>query len=63
MCIQKGLDEIDEAAYLHTLQQLLEKKRDLMNDTNQFLRKKKMVDYVVRKGYEPDLVWEAVHKL
>ena len=63
VCIQKGLEEIDEAAYLHTLQQLLEKKKNLTKDTNQFVRKKKMVDYVVRKGYESDLVWEAVHKL
>ena len=63
VCIQKGLEEIDEAAYLHTLQQLLEKKKNSTKDTNQFVRKKKMVDYVVRKGYESDLVWEAVHKL
>ena len=63
VCIQKGLEEIDEAAYLQTLQQLLEKKKNLTKDTNQFIRKKKMVDYVVRKGYESDLVWEAVHKL
>ena len=63
VCIQKGLEEIDETAYLHTLQQLLEKKKNLTKDTNQFIRKKKMVDYVVRKGYESDLAWEAVHKL
>ncbi len=63
VCIQKGLEEIDEAAYLYTLQQLLEKKKNLTKDTNQFILKKKMVDYVVRKGYESDLVWEAVDKL
>ena len=63
VCIQKGLEEIDEVAYLNTLQQLLEKKKDSTNDANQFLRKKKIVDYLVRKGYESDLVWEAVHKL
>ena len=63
MCIQKGLEEIDEIAYLQTLQHLLEKKKSLTNDTNQFVRKKKMVDYVVRKGFESDLVWEAVHNI
>ena len=36
---------------------------NLINDNNQFLRKKKIVDYVVRKGYESDLVWEAIQKL
>ena len=38
VCIQKGLEEIDKEAYLHTLQQLLEKKKALTKDTNQFVR-------------------------
>lgn len=63
VCIQKGLEEIDEIAYLQTLQHLLEKKKSMINDTNQFVRKKKMVDYVVRKGFESDLVWEAIHNI
>ena len=62
-CIQMGLEEIDEEEYLHILKQLLEKKKDLSKENNQFVRKKKMVDYVVRKGYESDLVWEVVHNL
>ena len=62
-CIQMGLEEIDEEEYLHILKQLLEKKKDLAKENNQFVRKKKMVDYVVRKGYESDLVWEVVHNL
>lgn len=63
VCIQKGLEEIDEEAYLHSLQQLLEKKKKTIKEINEFVRKKKMVDCVVRKGFESDLVWEAVHKL
>ena len=63
VCIQKGLEEIDDSVYLHTIQQLIEKKMNLINDNNQFLRKKKIVDYVVGKGYESELVWEAIHKL
>lgn len=62
-CIQKGLEEIDEIVYLQTIQNLLEKKKSLTNDTNQFVRKKKMVDYVVSKGFESDLVWEAAHNI
>ena len=61
--IQKGLEEIDEESYLNTLQQLLEKKKASTKDINQFVRKKKIADYVLRKGYESDLVWEAIHKL
>jgi regulatory protein len=63
ICISKGLEEIEEDEYLETLTGLLYKKEALVKDTNLFARKKKMADYMVRKGYEPDLVWEAVRKL
>lgn len=62
-CIQKGLEELDEEAYLATLQQLIEKKNKLLKDKNPFVRKKKIVDYLVRKGYEPDYAWERVRSL
>lgn len=63
VCIQKGLEEIDESDYLETLQSLLEKKNALLKDKNQFVRKKKIVDFLIRKGYESELVWERVHIL
>lgn len=63
VCIAKGLEEIEEEEYLESLITLLHKKEVLVKDKNPFVRKKKMVDYMVRKGYESDLVWEAVRKL
>ena len=63
ICIKKGLEEIDKEEYLSTLHKLIEKKNSLLKDKNDFVRKKKIVDYVVRKGYESDLVWERVRNL
>lgn len=62
-CIQKGLEEIDESDYIVSLDYLLNKKNTMLKDKNLFVRKRKIVDYVIRKGYEPDLVWERVHIL
>ena len=28
-----------------------------------FIKKKKVVNYLIRKGYESELVWSCVHKL
>jgi len=35
----------------------------LLKDKNTFVRKKKVVNYLIRKGYESELVWSYVHKL
>lgn len=63
-CIQKGLKEINESDYLAAVEHLLLKKRSMIiKNTNPFIRKKKMVNYVVGKGYEPELVWQAIYNL
>ena len=35
----------------------------LLKDKNSYVRKKKVVDSLLRKGYESELVWSYVHKL
>jgi len=62
-CITLGLEEIDEQDYLDTIQHLAHKKYAMLKDKNIFVKKKKVVDYILRKGYESELVWECVHKL
>ncbi len=63
-CIQKGLEEINESDYLAAVEHLLLKKRSMIiKNTNPFIRKKKMINYVVGKGYEPELVWQAINNL
>jgi regulatory protein len=52
-CIKKALKEIDEEAYRKTLRKLFdEKMKTLRSETNQFIRKRKLQDYLLQKGYE-----------
>lgn len=63
-CIKKGLAEIDEDEYLHTLKSLAEKKlKELKSEKNIFIRKQKMYRYLVQKGYESGLANEAINEI
>lgn len=62
-CIAKGLKEIDEADYRKTMITLLRKKLAQTHEENPYARKNKVVRFVVSKGYEPELVWEALNDL
>ena len=59
--IKKGLKEISESDYKKTLQKLAEQKlKTLKNENNVFSKRKKVQDYLLRKGYEGELVREVV---
>ncbi|CAM1359759.1 recombinase RecX [Tenacibaculum soleae] len=58
-----ALKEIDEEEYISTLYSLLEKKNKLTIETNQFKRKKKIADYLLYKGFESSLVYEAINTI
>jgi len=62
-CIELGMTEIDNVDYIDTITHLIHKKLSLLKDKNTFTRKKKVVDYMLRKGFESDIVWACVHKL
>jgi len=56
-CIRKALKEIDEKLYGETLQKLARQKLStLKSEKNIFVRKRKLQDFLLRKGYEMDLV-------
>lgn len=62
-CIKKGLKAIDEDDYLNTLSQLFTQKlKELKGQKNQFIRKRKIQDYLVQKGYESDLIYALLRK-
>lgn len=62
-CIKKALKSIDDAAYIKTLQRLAELKlKTLKSEKNLFIRKKKLQDHLLQKGYESDLIREAINK-
>lgn len=62
-CIKKALKEINESDYKKTLQKLAEKKlKTLKAETNIFIKKKKLQDYLLQKGYEGELVRDVVNE-
>lgn len=62
-CIQRGLNEIEQADYRTTLKTLLKKKSAAVQETNLFKKRDKIARYAIGKGYEPELVWEYVRDL
>ena len=61
--IKKGLKEIDEEAYQQLLKKLTEKKYESLKSEQHLVRKKKTMDYLLQKGFEPDLINKAVNNL
>jgi regulatory protein len=62
-CIKKGMQEIDPEVYEQNLIYLLEKKNRTEKERNPFARKQKLAYYLMSKGYENDLVQDALKKL
>ncbi|MBS1663894.1 MAG: RecX family transcriptional regulator [Bacteroidetes bacterium] len=63
-CIKKALAAIGEEDYERTLQKLAEQRWEALKDEeNAFARKQKLQDYLLRKGYESDLVIAASRDL
>lgn len=62
-CIKKALQMIDEDEYLKTLKQLYEiKKTALKSEKNHFIRKKKLRDHLLQKGYEAGLIQDLLNE-
>lgn len=59
-CIKAGLREIDEADYRKTLQDLLQKKAEQVDEPDPFVKRDQLARYVIQKGFEPDLVWQML---
>lgn len=63
-CIKKAMTQIDDEAYHKTLQHLCAKKwEQLKGEKNIFIKKRKLQDYLLQKGYEYELVKEAVNNM
>ena len=61
--IKLGLTEIDENEYLNILEQVAEKKLNLIKESDPYKRKKKLSDYLLQKGFESNLVYELSNNL
>jgi regulatory protein len=63
-CIKAGLTEIDDAEYLHVLHTQAEKKwAEYRREANDWKRTAKTRDALLRKGFEGELVNEALQQV
>jgi regulatory protein len=62
-CIDKGLKAIEDEEYWNTLTSLVNRKYDSVNESNIYKKKMKTVNYCYQKGYETDLIWEAINQI
>ncbi|MFN7013581.1 MAG: regulatory protein RecX [Bacteroidia bacterium] len=62
-CIKKALAQIDPEEYKKTILDLIEKKKKDIKDKLPYIRKHKMLKYIVSKGFEPDIVQNILDEL
>ena len=63
-CIDKALEQINDAAYLNTLQNVACKKWDSMPKNMPIhLRKQKVIPHLLQKGYENELIKKLISNL
>jgi len=58
--IHKALQEITPEEYLNTFHNLAERQWDSIQETNTLKKQKKWCDYLLRKGFESNLVYDKL---
>ena len=61
--IKTALKEIDENEYLATIHTIAAKRNSLIKETDFYKRKKKLTDFLIRKGYEFDLIFSTTKNI
>jgi regulatory protein len=61
--IKKALKQIDEKVYLNTLKKLAQKKYTELKKDQWMVRRKKIMDYLLAKGYEPELIYTTLAQI
>jgi len=63
-CVRKALAAIDEDDYEKAAQKLFgEKLRALKSEKNIFIKKRKLQDHLLQKGYEADMIRKMISKI
>lgn len=62
-CINIGLSELDRETYFDKILELATKKWPLVKVENGYKKKAKIVHYLMNKGFEQNLSWEAVNQI
>ena len=61
--IEIALKEIDQEEYLKVLYELTQKKWDVILERNLFKKRKKITDYLLRQGFESDLIYIEINQI
>ncbi len=61
--ITHALLEIEPTEYLAVFNELAQKKADATKCSNKLKKKKKIIDYLLYRGWESDLVYKKAHEL
>ena len=61
--ISNTIKTIDNQEYTEVIRKLVLQKSNSISETDLFKRKTKIIQYMVQKGYENDLVWEEIEDL
>ena len=61
--IEVGLSEITDDDYYNTLNLLAEKKQATIKEKNPYKAKAKLANFLLYRGFEPELVYEIVDEL
>ncbi len=59
-CIQLALESIDDEEYLNHLQKLAHWKWEKVKENNDFIRRQKVMGFLYQRGFEYDLIRDAV---
>ena len=61
--INQALAEIENTEYVGVFNDLAEKKANSIKENNIFKKRKKLIDYLLYRGWESHLVYEKAHEL
>jgi regulatory protein len=61
--IQKGIATIETTDYLQTLRYVADRKTKSLAREPSIQKRQKLTNYLLQKGYEPDLVYQTVQEL
>ncbi|KOY51679.1 regulatory protein RecX [Polaribacter dokdonensis] len=61
--IKTALKEIDENEYLETIYRVTENRNNVISESDNYKRKKKLIDFLMRKGFENELIFKTVNEV
>ena len=61
--IKTALKEIDEEEYLKTIYRITENRNEVISESNIYKRKQKLIGFLMRKGFENDLIYKTVNDI